>query len=730
MAKADSILRLRVESKEYDDKLKRASEGIQHLAKAAHDCGAIITNLEKNEVEFIKNLGEFNTVATTSTGQVKELSDAFSNLAAVYNRLSDEEKNDEGGKALASSLQRLKERTLEAKSAVESAKDELSGSNGLTDALDSLSSKIGINIKGLSTWGVLLGASAASLKVMKDAVMASEVGVDEWGRAVEESKMTYEAFLNALNTGDISGYLGRIDQIVSAARDAYNALDELSTQKALDNPKLKAKQAEIDRFRAMLQTGRYIAPLDGQKAAMAEGTVLSKAQLERISKSLESALGEVGKMTKSRINTTTKAIEALYEEQASVLGISKKAFMENTSSMDAFKKALDQSDKYWEWRMQNTTTEIRGTGMNVRTVQRYDDSKNPYRDYAWARIFRDDGELFARINSLINERQGAQSQYYGMAAQNYRGINRAQGVSPYGGAGSRTAPSAAVAAFVPAEGSLQYLQNQLKAAQALQSISPNIAEFDSWAIIIGELTRQIQVFKGEYQETFAPEGPAAGSIDYQILKVKELTDAWRSATNDTSRIVYAEQLKEQQAILDQMQGKTTTATATQEGKKNSVTGLMQQTVSGINNVVNGIETLGAEIPAGLKSVVNGIQAVATILSGISALVTIITAVQGTKAIPVIGWALSTGGTNKNGRVVRAASGYTVPGNFGYDAVPALLTSGETVLNRSQTNNLASQLNGGALGNLKLSAVIEGTQIRMVLNNTTKQMGKGTYVTSR
>lgn len=716
MAKADSILRLRVESKEYDDKLRRASQGIQHLAKSAHDCGGVITNLEKSEVEFIKNLGEFNTVATTSTGQVKELSAAFVELTAVYNRLSEEEKNDEGGKALALSLQRLKERTLEAKSATEAAKEELDGSGGLTDALNSVTSKIGINIKSLSSWGILLGASAAGLKVMKDAIMASEVGVDEWGRAVEESKMTYEGFLNALNTGDISGYLGRIDQIVSAARDAYNALDELSTQKALDNPKLKAKQAEIDRFRAMLQTGRYIAPLDGRKAAMAEGTVLSKTQLERISKALESALGEVGKMTKSRINTTTKAIEALYEEQASVLGISKKAFMENTSSMDVFKKTLEQSDKYWEWRMQNTTTEIRGTGMNVRTIQRYDDSKNPYRDYAWARIFRDDGELFARINNLINERQGAQSQYYGMAAQNYRRINRAQGVNPYGGGGGSTKSSPApVAAFMPAEGSLPYLQNQLKAAQTLQSLAPNIAEFDSWSMIIEELTRQIQVFKGEYKEVFTPSGPEEGSIDYQIQKVQELTAAWRAATNDTSRLVYAEQMKEQQAILEKMQGKVTTKpTETPRGYKETL-GDVQQLTSSVNSIAGSLEKIGVEIPKGFSDVLGGMQAVITILEAI-------------QTIQTVGSIL---GIFRNGGIVpHAARGMVIPGNDFSDRTPVLASAGELILNRAAQGNIAAQLTSGGVGSANTTPYVDGEKIYLGLRNFLLRSGRGEIVTSR
>jgi hypothetical protein len=61
----------------------------------------------------------------------------------------------------------------------------------------------------------------------------------------------------------------------------------------------------------------------------------------------------------------------------------------------------------------------------------------------------------------------------------------------------------------------------------------------------------------------------------------------------------------------------------------------------------------------------------------------------------------------------------------------MLTSGEVVLNRAQTNNLASYLEGGGvgLGKLQLSTVISGEQLRLVLNNNGRRTGRGEYVQS-
>lgn len=56
-----------------------------------------------------------------------------------------------------------------------------------------------------------------------------------------------------------------------------------------------------------------------------------------------------------------------------------------------------------------------------------------------------------------------------------------------------------------------------------------------------------------------------------------------------------------------------------------------------------------------------------------------------------------------------------------------LDSGELVLNRAQQSTLATQLEGGGMQNLRLSAVITGEQIRLVLNNNGRRTGKGEYV---
>ena len=77
-----------------------------------------------------------------------------------------------------------------------------------------------------------------------------------------------------------------------------------------------------------------------------------------------------------------------------------------------------------------------------------------------------------------------------------------------------------------------------------------------------------------------------------------------------------------------------------------------------------------------------------------------------------------------------AQGGIVGGSDYTDNTPIMVSSGELILNRAQQGNLASQLEGGGIGNLHLETVISGEDIRVVLKNNGRRTGRGEYITSR
>ena len=159
------------------------------------------------------------------------------------------------------------------------------------------------------------------------------------------------------------------------------------------------------------------------------------------------------------------------------------------------------------------------------------------------------------------------------------------------------------------------------------------------------------------------------------------------------------------------------------------TGYAEKTLGGVGDIVGGLSQLGIEIPKGLQDVLGGIQGIISITTGIASLVAMIealNAVQTTestiKSIPMVGWLLAHGG------IVRAAQGYVPGNNYSGDMVPALLNSGELVLNRAQQNSLANELQGNGMQNMRLRTEVSGRNLIVVIENDLKAMGKGQLVT--
>ena len=162
---ADNILKLKVESSEYDAKLKKAAEGIRHLAEVAHQGGGELTGLEKAELDYVKALGEMETKSRTAAGSVRELESTYKELKVIYDQLNDVEKADEGGKALAASLEQIKQRAQEARAQLDNASKSLSDNGqeakGSSGALDALASKFTINIDAIKLFNIGLQAAKA-----------------------------------------------------------------------------------------------------------------------------------------------------------------------------------------------------------------------------------------------------------------------------------------------------------------------------------------------------------------------------------------------------------------------------------------------------------------------------------------------------------------------------------------------------------------------------------------
>lgn len=230
---ADIISRLKLESGEFDSKIKRAGQELMAYSEHCKKMGLEMGYANNDAKEFAKALGSMQTTSSSARGKINELTEAFVNLKVMYKNMTDEEKNNTFGKNLAASLDQLKTRIDQAKAELNDVNKELGNTKqaevDTKGGLEGLTNALGVNVKTLVGWGTAIAAGKAALDMAKDAFFASETSLDEWGRTVQSTQSLYQGFLSALNNSDVSGFLSRMDEIVSAARDAYNAMDELGT---------------------------------------------------------------------------------------------------------------------------------------------------------------------------------------------------------------------------------------------------------------------------------------------------------------------------------------------------------------------------------------------------------------------------------------------------------------------------------------------------------------------
>ena len=648
--------------------------------------------------------------------------------------MTDEEKNSPFGKALAQSLDQLKGRISESKKGLDDINQSINGGGGLTSALDSLTSKFGMSVQSLAGWGTALAAGKVALDVAKDAFFASEATVDEWGRVMDSSKSLYEGFLTALNTGDISGYLSRIDSIVQAARIAYNELDRLGTMKTIQAPQMSAQQTENERMRMMIQTGRYIAPVDGRKASMQNGQLLTPEQIKRIEQQLQGGMQKVVTLVGNEVAQTSRAIDAVYNRQAQELGMGLKEFRKGTSSMAEFDKRMAGFEKYQKWRTEHTTIDMQ-SGREI--VAR----GNPFEQYAKWGTFRVDGERYNNLVGLIQQRDQQAGQAYGMQSQVYRTMNRAEGVTLRqimggGGGGGSTGSRG---------GSQQteLQQNQARintltqeyvrlgdestesARQRQEEIQKEIALLEKRNGLLGIRAEQA---KGKFlgneglnvQDEFQKIKRGGIGSSFGILPTMEETLRQRGGNLLDDKAM--------KAVNDGIYGDTG-----KKGEKNSAKSLL----NGISQLTDGLQKIGIDIPEEVQAVIGVIQGVMQVIEAVNTIigVTQTTALTANTAaiisLEAAIWANTAASAIPfaNGGVVRAAGGTVVGNTYSGDQIPALLNAGEVVLNRSQVSTLASQLQGSGAQNMKLEATVSGEQLRFVLNNNGRRTGRGEYVQS-
>jgi predicted nucleic acid-binding Zn-ribbon protein len=491
---AESVVKLRVDSQEYDAKIRRAADGVRAFGENCRKAGESVTKADKDTLEYVRAIGQMETVTKTAKGKINEMTTAFTELSVQYKNLTDEEKKSQFGVALSQSLDQLKTRIGESKAQLQEVSTELgntsSKGNETGGIMQQLAGKFSFTVDAMKLFNVGMKAVEVALDVAKDAFFSSESQVDEWSRTVESGESLYRAFVNSLNSSSFSGFFSRMDGIIQKAREAYDAIDRLNTVMTIINPERAKLQARQQQLRETIRR-------EGKDSAAGRQ---AQQQLLDLEPQLKASFRTEAGLNWNAFDKAVK--ERLAEGGINLDAKSYKILMDSFHDENAFKR-LERGARGSRTYVPGSsgTTSYGAAVDNGRWV----DTRNTNRKLL--DLFTD--EWRQKNSAYLTAAFGAIGSASSVGLQNTRYVSGGGG----GGGGGRSGGGGGGGGGGRTGG-------------------------------------------GGGGGANTPPPPPEGSIAAQEAKVQALTKAWREATDEVGRAGYAGMLEEAKQVLDQMQGKT------------------------------------------------------------------------------------------------------------------------------------------------------------------------------
>lgn len=673
---ADVITRFKLETTQYDSKLRDASQALSQYARQASFAGREFDKFTKDQAEAARSLGSISTSATNAKDKVRELVAAYNQAANAYNALTKEQQQSDWGRALAESINTLKGRITEAKQELYSMGDSGKSTSGIMDVLKD---KFTINIDALELFNAGVSAAKVALDVAKDAFFSCETNVDDWGRTVAATEGIYQSFLQTINSGDFSGFLSGIQNVINKAKEAYNAMDELNTRMTIINPERAKLQTRATELKAIIRR-------EGKDSEA------GKAAQEAL-RGLEPALSRAfEKESKLNYNAFRSQVDAKLAEAGIKLSKYSPVYqmlMQSFSNDDLyneFKKRGKGSitTEFKNYNNNGTSTTLLGGGYSQKVDTRNLEQKllDLFTD-EWRKTYS------PYLTASFSAKGAAASTMLSDARYLKEGGGGGGGKGGAGGGGNNDVKLIA--------GSIGAYEQRIAELKKDQKAVTSTAEWDDLQQKIGELVIKVKELKGELKVEPYDFTKETGAM------VKAENEAFAKRMSNVDKII-TDSIKKHGGLV-----------GVGDKKEVSVMGEVSKMAGGISSIASGIEALGVELPEDLKNVLNGLQGLISIVSGIATVVTAIQSIQTAQMFKF--WS--------GGGIVKAASGMVVPGSaYGFDGIPSLLTSGELVLNRAQQGVLAGALEGGAGRSVNVTGMLRGEDIVLVADRYGRRTGKG------
>ena len=655
--------------------LPTASANLAQLVEDAKNAGKSLTTAGKDSVALATALGKVNTAAKSPRQAFSQLKQSLEEATVAYNKLSDQEKAGEFGKALKKSIEEISGRAKELKKSLNDANKSLqehkTESKSTGGVLDALSKKFGMSVSSLMKFSTVSAAASAALKVASDAFFTSEKNVDDWGRILSSASGLYEAFCASLNNGNLDSFFANMRRIIDDAKEAYNAMDNLQTK----GGKISNQEAKLQ-----FQLTHQMAIVNDKSRSEAD----RKAAQERI-KQINEQMRAAKKATAELNNDVVKSkIGQLLTGQG---------FKEGTKQ---YKEAFDRVvnglyDPNFDLGTVNVGYQSGMRINNGKTVRYTDNGNRNLNNVVTDEFLKEIDPFVKAVWSSLSE-----------AERNTLQANRYSQKS-LSGTGGKTATEVV---FDENATTLKGFHDNISAlTKTLEGLDVKSAKYMETLVKLDEWQRMekdqrnydsdmLRFYNGNMGKAISISNSSLPKMDPEQLEKKYGTVKLpKSLTDSLNR-----QVKQEDVLRDLS--------------------------SVMTNMTNVFESMGIEIPAGIKEVTSGLT---SLIQMVQTITTLVSAIQTASTIDAI---MPDIALFKNGGLVHAKSG-TVLGKNYLDRVPATLSSGEMVMNEADQSALWNAIKSGDFGGGGGgSSIVRGEDIVLAANNYLRRTGRGELAYSR
>lgn len=772
---ADVITRFKLETTQYDSKLRDAAKGLKEYTHQATMAGNEFAKFTQKNVEAARAFGTIATSATNSKDKVKELVGAFNDVAKAYNALTKEQQQSDFGKALAESMTTLKGRIAEAKqelydlgNAAEKVKSGggLFGGKSLTDML----SVAGGNL-------IASGISKLTSELTETVQQSIELARSGEGVRLAFERLNQPGLLANLKEAT-HGTVSELELMKAAVKfdDFKLPVEQLGTLLAFAQKKAKDTGQSVDYMVDSIVTGL------GRKSLMIlDNLGLSAAQIKE-------RMAETGDMT--------TAVASIIKEQMSEAG----EYVE-TAADRAARAAAEASDKMEklgreampvaeEWA--SAWNEIKLGGMSVLTtvLGPIADSIKSIRE-----ILSGEFELKIKAN-IPNLAEGGQSPWANwkpgtdhtvqapggyvevtdsntgavIGGSHFDNLNDTNSIKAWQKSLVKTTSTKSGSKTVKTEEQLNNEQIQKLTQEYLNASAQRQEAIRAEIKLLQDRNKEIQYLKDEAQgkigklTTPVPVGTMGPMMDVEtkmnpvkgVLSINENPfEKYKDVVIELKTPLQAleEELKNIQAL--QAAAWSPEVFAAYQQRINEVQGK-------INEFKDGAGDGAKDTAKAWKSAASAISSVGNAMSGLkNPAIDIMTVIGQSIATIALAYAetLAKDRTSKSNiwsfiaaaaastvsmaatiASIHSATGYAqggeIKGNsYSGDNIGGLvdgsqlvgLNAGEIVLNQAGQRNVAAGLQGGVGGNLNLHGVIKGEDILITADRSARRQGKGELV---